>query len=279
MTDRPDDLDAIDELASAILDGEATPEQLARAGEPAVLARLAEFRVVAAVVGRAVGPVSAEGRAATITAALSAWGTEDPALTEREDALATRRRAVAARRWLPAVAAVAVVAVAAGIFAIGSTTDSHQQAASPSEATTLESSDAATGSGGATGGDSFGSSRMAITELGGFSNLDDLLAAVEGQFAIGQTAAGTVADNGQPATTTAASGQAGGGAPPVAATSESLCAPDPAGESPFATASATLDGEPVFVVVTSRPDGATHIRVFRQVDCSVLADAVTSSSG
>jgi hypothetical protein len=110
----------LDELASAILDGEATDAELARAGEPDVARRVARFSALADQV-RQVPDAPAERREAAIAAALGAFD----AAADRPDELAARRErrsswADPARRLrLVGAAAAAVVAIAVGAAVLG----------------------------------------------------------------------------------------------------------------------------------------------------------------
>jgi hypothetical protein len=105
------DADPLDELASALLDGEAGDEELARADEPDVAARVAAFEAVARQVGAPVAPAPDADRDAAIAAALRA---ATPAVAATVPSLDAARERRAQRRrlpqWLPGVAA-AVLAV------------------------------------------------------------------------------------------------------------------------------------------------------------------------
>lgn len=125
---RPDD-----ELVSAVLDGEATDEELARVqADPALGARLEEFAAVARAVGAPVEPVDAAGRDRTIARALADADTGDGADTvvTELDRPAGRRRADRARRVVLVAAAVfGLLALAGGLLTLGDGDDAQDRAA------------------------------------------------------------------------------------------------------------------------------------------------------
>jgi negative regulator of sigma E activity len=102
---RPDD-----ELVSALLDGEATPEEEARVtSDPELAARLAEFRAVAEAVGAPVPVAQQAARDAAIARAIATSPADELA------AARAKRADTRARRWLPiaSVAAAVLVVLAA----------------------------------------------------------------------------------------------------------------------------------------------------------------------
>jgi hypothetical protein len=120
-----------DELASALLDGELTGTAADEARQrPDVVARLAALEAVRASLRAApVPPPGGAAREAAIAAALAAFDAPAaaPGGGARIDSLDARRagRREAARRWLGAAAAVAVIGAGiAGIAALGSSSDS-----------------------------------------------------------------------------------------------------------------------------------------------------------
>jgi len=105
------DADPTDELASALLDGAATAEELARAAEPEVAARVAAFRALAARVAEPVAAPDPARRDAAIAAAVAA--------ARRPEAEVVSLRARRVPRWLVPVAAAAAVVVGIGALAAG----------------------------------------------------------------------------------------------------------------------------------------------------------------
>ena len=113
-----DGADPLDELASAYIDGEASPAEVARVdADPELQARVAGLRTVAAAVAQPVHPSRAEVRDAAIAAALAAA----PARTARTEPIEVtdlarvrdRRRHGRTRPWALSVAAAVLVALAA----------------------------------------------------------------------------------------------------------------------------------------------------------------------
>jgi hypothetical protein len=144
MTD-PDRLPAepppatpLDELASALLDGEATAEQEAQRDDPEVAARLAAFDEVRAGIAAPVTAVDAGRRDAAIAAALDAADELAAARSAQDaaDELAARRhdRRASAKRWL-GVAAAAVVVVGLGAALAGAPSDDSAEDAGSAVAT------------------------------------------------------------------------------------------------------------------------------------------------
>jgi hypothetical protein len=131
MTDafRPDD-----ELVSAVLDGEATPDERARVeADPVLSARLAEFAAARDAVAEPVAPPSAATRERAIAAAKVAvrhhgepFGTVRP--------LKRRSRSADVPRFLAVAAAVLLVLVTFGLLANVSGDDAGDDAASSADA-------------------------------------------------------------------------------------------------------------------------------------------------
>lgn len=116
-----DDAPTDDEVVSAVLDGEATPEEVARVeADPVLRARLAAFRSAAAAVGAPVTPADPAARDAAVAAALAAADE----LADREasggavDELAARRTSRPPGRTGTWLAAAAVLAVLVGLGAL-----------------------------------------------------------------------------------------------------------------------------------------------------------------
>jgi hypothetical protein len=247
MTEPERPLDPLDELASAILDGEAALEEQARAGEPAIAERLARFRRVAAALGEPVDVTDAQ-RDAAVRAALAAFGARDGAPA---DELAARRRA-SARRWLPAAAAVLVVAGAIGLIAVTGDDDRDPDVVAAQLETDEESGEDLSGGAGDGAADratqnealaedstgAIGPSPLAAAipgrDLGPRATIDDLVAAVAAYSPYSDSF--TVDDSDATTSTTPS------------------CTPQRDGEV-LLRATATVDGEPLHVFVVATPDG------------------------
>lgn len=288
-----------EELAAAILDGEASPEEQARAGEPAVAAALAAQRRVADAL--AVAPAVDEvGRERSIAAALAAWGTE--ATTEATtgagparagDDLA-RRRAGRTARLLPALGAAAavVVALVLGGIALGGGGDDADQTA---VGDAFDATDEDLAAGGAAA-DATASAPVPSVALGAFDDLDALVAeagrtaaqsrAVGGAGGSGsgsgsdgagsadaeEAAEGAEAGTTSPAAATGApaAGDDAGEGSSSQALDERACVADAAPEGTFvASATATLDGRPVAITVVDTADG-TVVQVVDVATCEVV---------
>ena len=110
------------ELASAYLDGEATPDERARVeGDPALLAEVERLRAVAAAVAEVPAP-SADRRDAAVAAALAAFdelrvGTTPPPAPPATVSSLDRRRQARRMQALTAVAAAAVLVVGGFVIA------------------------------------------------------------------------------------------------------------------------------------------------------------------
>jgi hypothetical protein len=145
MTDPEPPID--DDVVSAVLDGEATPDERALVeGSSAGRRRLSELRAAAEEVGRPVDPLTPATIDRLVGRALDAG--PQPV---RGD-VAPLHRARAARRWGTAVAAAAAaVLVAGGIVAVargigsGSSSDSASSASDVTAMADAESADNATG--------------------------------------------------------------------------------------------------------------------------------------
>ncbi len=124
MAERPDD-----ELASAYLDEEATPDERALVeGDPVLLARVEELRAAAALLARSPAPLPASIVDAQVAAALASATVDAAAPTGRSELAAVvplRRRASNTASWFAAVAAVAVVLIGFASFFGG--TDASSQ--------------------------------------------------------------------------------------------------------------------------------------------------------
>jgi hypothetical protein len=162
----PATTEAEDDLVSAVLDGEATAEQVDQVtSDPRLSARLAQFRAGAELVAAPPPALSDPGRASLLSGAIAAAeGTGDGEAADEVDAassppvpaddgvgdpvvapLAPRRR----RRNLPPpwlVAAAVIVLVAVGVTLIVTGRNNGSSTASQDRAATAESSAAGSGS-------------------------------------------------------------------------------------------------------------------------------------
>lgn len=277
MTDShdPNQLDPLDELASAHLDGQTTAAEAAQVDADAALAaRVAALAAVRAAVRADLPPVDASRREATIAAALDAFdddatdaATAGPGQITPIAVAAARRRA--SRRSVQVIGAVAVaVLLALAVPLLGlldSDSPSDDVATSVLEETAQDSAERAGGDGAAGAEDAqvpgatFALPDDAIVDLGSFDDLDALEAAV-----------GTHADAPLAADLDDAD------APPTAAGSAteraaSTCADVRATEPRVLTGTATLEGRPVLVFVHEASTGERTVTVLDAADCSVVA--------
>jgi hypothetical protein len=269
LPDLPDATEP-EELASAILDGEATAAEQARAGEPEVAAALARLRGVAAAVGTA-GPIDELARERAIALALDAWGTEAATATAAGaagapgDELARRRQARRGVR-LVGVAAAVVAALAVGGIALTSgddDTDTSADVAAEAPAATEAAGSAGDGAESGAGGTATQSATLALTDLGAFDDLDDLVA-----FASGEATERTAVEEGEAFDDDGVAGDAASEgldepvldaadpAPTAGAAAPSCTPPPPPGGDPVVVSTATLEGRPVTVVVAGTGDDA-----------------------
>jgi hypothetical protein len=191
--DRPDEPDALDELASAYLDGEATAAEAARVeSDPGLQARVAALRAVAEAVGAP--PPAPPGAADAAVARAVAVGDEvfGPAtvasLKHHRDRRQPRRTAL----WV-ATAAAAVALVAIGVPLLGQRSSPEEDAAGGDDAETAAelAEEPLAGEGDAGGsptsaplasttvpGDAAFDSADDVIFLGDFASEDDLVEAV-----------------------------------------------------------------------------------------------------
>lgn len=258
------DADPLDELASALVDGEATPEEEARAGEPEVAARVAAFEAVAQRVGGPVDPPTDEAREAAIAAALAAASSRPAAPSSLAEHRERRRRLP---EWLPGVAAAVVIVVGLGVLLTslgsGDRDDAAESADATAMATQTAGADGESGGGGAADeGAGEESADLAPTagssaapDLGSFDDVGALADALRSERSL--------VEDGTDASRERASDDASlyAGCPtPPAEPGEVVDA-----------ASATLDGQPVWVYVLRFDDGPGRYVVVEQATCAELA--------
>ncbi|MEY2464022.1 MAG: hypothetical protein QOH64_2160 [Acidimicrobiaceae bacterium] len=255
MSDDPTTTDAQDELVSAYVDGEATPEEVARVEASAeLLARAEVMRSVAAAVASPSPPSPSDARDAAIAAALAEAG---PGRNVTELAAVRARR----RLRIASVAAGVLVALAigAGLLAQAGRDDKATTTAAKTGVSAASSSAAAPERSGATGAaaadgpapDTFATG--ATIDLGDFADTAALVNATRARI----TALSTPQDS------AAGAGTAAAGAAP---TSAGAACPRPPGAE--FEALARLDGETVTVLVVGPPDR----QVIQLVDagCTVI---------
>jgi hypothetical protein len=266
-----DDPTPTDDLASAHLDGETTPEEAARAAaDPEVATRLEALRVVrdrlrAAAVDE---PVDPRRRDAAIAAALDAFDEAGAAApqADRPDAplpLAPRaaRRAAAGRwRTIGIAAAIALVALAVPLLSRLGSDDAEDLASSGDAATEESTSTARTESGAALGGSGEDTSAFSATAdrapLGSFEDVDELAAAVRGQLDRSRLEGSEAAP--------AAGGADVQAAGPCAGEAERKAA----GGTRSYEGYATLDGADVVVLVVEQADGTRTLVLLDVEDCT-----------
>ncbi len=269
MTEAPDPRS--DEIASAYLDGEATPTEVTLVeSSPALVARVGELRAVAGLVAEPVPRASALDRERAIRAALAA--AEAPA-TARDTAGAdvvslSESRAARARRWFPAAGAAAAVLLilALGAVALRDRDDADQTAggAASTALATAKESGADGDSGGGTGGAGSAapeagdlSAAGGIEDLGVFDSEDDLVAAIDARREAQDTAVAVPA----PSTTAP-------GVDESASRSGVPCSDAAAGALVYA-ARVTYRDVPALVLVYEIP-GGSRLLVVHEATCRVL---------
>lgn len=260
-----------DDIVSAVLDDEATPDERALVeSSPDGRRRLAELRAAAAAVGEPVTPLSpgaADGMVARALAGAATpvvVGTGPPPEPAHDEVAARRRRRSAPGAWrrtLGAVAAVAAVVVlvagaAALVRAAGSrSSDSASSSGSTSDRATSEAAAPATGQ----RPPDLGSLDAAETVLDRYALLVGTDLSVEHPSeASPSMSGGSTSDEAAPM------------APPLG------CPVPPvtpaAGERWSVTADATLPGGPVLVMSNGLAPGANRVLVVDATTCAVLAE-------
>lgn len=260
--DRPEgpvpDVDALDELASTLVDGEATDADQARGAEPEVARRVAAFEAVARRVGQPVPPPDDRARDTAIGTALAAAGEPPVALAERRH---RRRRQPA---WLPAVGAVAAAALAVvGLGVFLTSLDGGDDADQAAESATTFAATAGDDAGADAAGDaettagaesSRSASELAVRpDLGEFGDEDALADAVR------------QLETARPAPTADEEGADGAGSVDQA----SECPDEVAAGGVVATA--RLAGRPIVIAVVADPDGSRRFEAFAVDTCELVA--------
>jgi hypothetical protein len=252
--------DALDELASSLLDGEAAPADRARlAGDEELQARVAQLAEVRHAVA-AVRPVEPERREAAIAAALRAFEAEDGGEEEELEPPATTARRRWSARLAPALAAAAVIVLLAALVPVLLRSDD--------ESSSFESTGAALGDvsedDGADDGAADASAERAPTagqraSWGDFDDLDQLEEALRAPDAAAHLPSAAPDDDQR----------------------QLLAQVAPCDEDPTASdgldvvdvRSATVAGEPVLVVRLRSPKGPGSVaRVVRPETCRLLVE-------
>lgn len=283
-----------DELLSAVLDGEATPDERALVeASPEALARLAQLRAAVARLAEPVAPLDAGVSARLLAraldetpeAAVDTGPPSPPATTPpaarvrpvgpaRHDELVERRHR--RRSWAGALAGVAaaVLLVVVGVSLTrgasrDSASDSSGSGASSATANESATADAAAPTaGGSTALAALGALPDTATVLARFAVLEASGADFDHQFDPSLSSPGGDERN-QSAADGAAPVPAPGTAcavPPIAVT---------AGESWAAAASADLPSGPVIVMVDRAGGTAARVLVVDATTCAVLAEGTT----
>ena len=210
-----------DEIVSAVLDGEATPEERARVdGDGNLARRLAEFRSVSDVVGDPVQTVDAATREANIAQALRSaddHGGRDDAEVIGLDRAERRWRPDLNRKVLVTVAAVVgFLALAGGLLTVGDGNEAQDQAGGTADRAEAPTGDLAVPDLDLGAVDDVETLRLRINEATGLDRQADDTEA----FAAAENAEGAVGapatDEGSPTSSTPADGADPSGALVVA---------------------------------------------------------------
>jgi hypothetical protein len=263
-----DELDPLDELASAHLDGHTTPDEAARVdGDPDLSARVARLEAArAAVRAVPVEPADATRRDAALAAALEAFDAAAPPAPVRAPAsvtpLASRWRASRRTLQLAGIAA-AVALLALAVPLLGRLDDGSDDDQSNEAATALEeregddgssAADSAAPEDAAAGAPSTTTmAARALADLGAFADIDELADAVRARL--------SDPDVERPS--------------PQAATTYDAALPCAAemterAPAPRILAAATLGGQAVVVVVRDDEAGRTVLDVLDSASCALV---------
>lgn len=277
-TDDPNQLDPLDDIASAHLDGQTTAQEAAQvAADPALAARVATLAEIRAALQSEVTPVDDDRLESSIAAALAAFDDEvvgdpapaDPGPVTSITVAAARRRV--SRRGVQVIGAVAIavlLALAVPFFRALDSESSPDEVASTGEASVQGDGDGAEraeddASAGAAADaqppealTTFGSPSVPV-DLGSFEDLDALTAAAGAYPSL--PLAATTEDRATP--TTAAQRESSAGS----------CPEPPSSGTPVLTGTATLDGQPVQVFVSEDASGARTVVVVDPTDCTIIS--------
>jgi hypothetical protein len=273
-----------DEIVSAVLDGEATPDEVARvAADPVLSARLEVLRRVADAVATPVVPLDEAARTSLIDAAIAAATGPDAAETGGVmDELAARRSRRGGGSAVPWLAAAAVLVALVGLgallldrsdgeadfVAVGRAIDSADDAGPTADGEGVGdvAGDAATGApaptttmAGGFGADAPEAAARTTTEP---VPVLDPAGELAGPEDVRRWAVGLVDVAGAPPDEDASNQEV------VGPTDEPSC---PTTTLPRALATATYQGRPVELVVGDADDGTPLVEVVDPLTCEVLA--------
>jgi hypothetical protein len=270
---RPDD-----ELVSAVLDGEATPEERARvAADPVLSARLAEFQAVHDAVAQPVAAPDAGARERAIAAAKVAVRHHG-----EDDVVRPLRRRGPARdvqRFLAVAAAVLLVVAGLGVLARSVGGDDSGNDSAADMAATGEDGDDSAGSGGAESAADEDTAGAAVDALRGadLGSVDD-----DAQLERELNAYGLPRSAGDVETTSSFEpSTVAGEVLPQAAVADGtrgaseacqvgLVEVDPQLSGLLAQATVTFDGKPAVVYLYATPEGRERVVVVGSEDCRTL---------
>lgn len=274
-----DHLDPLDELASAHLDGQTTPAEVARIAQDPLLSARVERLAAIRYTLRADDSVGDPARRdQAVAAALAAFDEAVEMAPHSAGASVIPLVAPAARWPRPRPRTLALVGIAAGVAVLalaGPLLDRLDSGSREDLATTLESeADMSLREGSsdqATTADAPSALAMAaaLPDLGLFDGFPALADAVRSQVGDGSAASASSSaaapdSSGGTGGKDTAGGTAQGAAP--AACAEETAAGDPV----LYTALAELDGQLVVVVVREAPDGEHTLVVLDRQDCSTV---------
>jgi hypothetical protein len=298
LTGSPDD-----EIASAVLDGEATPDEVARvAREPQLAERVEAFRAVQAAVAEPVSPPSASARdhavaTAVAAAATQSAGSETASDTEggsiaggenRVRPLVRPKRA--GRTWSIAAAVAAAVLIPLAAVAVLSSGESQDDSASSGGETAADQFEAADDEVVTSTAPSLDSAESQVAEdepdLGAIDDADELREVASADLRSTRSAesatdvAPSAGESDAPAPSTTVPVTPSEGATSFGAETATPCtaaaqSADPSLDTLVYTAKATYQGTPVWVEVYRSADGASEIAVVNAIDGCTTLERVT----
>ena len=285
MADAPDD-----EVVSAYLDGEATPDEAARVeSDPALQARLGEMRAVVRAVAGPLPPVAADAREALIARVLAAAAEDRPApvttpaappakVVDFEAARARRERFRRGIRIASIAAAVAAILALPVLAGLGDSGDSEGDAAAPTLENFAEEADE---SGGAAAGLA-ADEAAPVVHAGDLGSFDDERELGTELARRAESAPAARAEDVQDQSTEAYedSGGDSAAAPLVAEglADQALQRCQARDGAPLVTGHAVLNGDPVAVALYPAGAGTYDLVVVRYVNDTCRVDVVDSVS-
>lgn len=265
-----DSHDPLDELASAQLDGDTSPQEAAQvAADPDLAERLARFDQIREQLRGSDPAVDELHRERAIAAALDAFDEAGAAAASAHVPVAAvplasrsrTMRTMRTMRWVGVAAAIALLALAVP-FLDRLDSGSNDQAATGLDASSGNASEEAATLRGADDGASADASAAApggeLVDLGSFSGTADLADSVRAQLA---------ARSGAMQTTTSPAVESGGGELAALCEAEKRSL----GGAVAYSALATLDDQAVLVVVRDDPEGGQTMLVLDRASCETLS--------